>query len=96
MFDATNDIGKRVVVSYDDGACAVIAESADGTALVDDLQQALHDAGITLTLTRERDDSTENALHHRDYVASKDTQRWQILVGTVRNKPGTAILTALP
>ena len=85
-----------MVVSYDDGACAAIAETADGTAVVDDLQQALRDAGIALTLARERDDSAENALHHRDYVASKDAQRWQILIGTVRDKPGTAILTALP
>jgi hypothetical protein len=38
----------------------------------------------------------EKSLHHRDYVASKDTLKWQILVGTVRDKPGAAMLTAAP
>jgi hypothetical protein len=96
VFDATNDIGKRVVVSDDDGACSAIAERADGAAVQRGLEQALRDAGIAFTLTREADDSDEKSLHHRDYVASKDKLQWHILVGTVRDKPGTAMLTATP
>jgi hypothetical protein len=96
VFDATNDIGKRVLVSADSGACSAIAETADGAAVARDLEQGLHDAGITVTLTAETDDSADNALHHRDYVATKDTLRWHILVGTVRDRPGTAMLTVAP
>ena len=96
VFDATNDIGKRVLVSADSGACSTVAETADGAAVASDLEQALRQSGITVTLTQETDDSAENALHHRDYIATKDTLRWHILVGTVRDKPGTAMLTVTP
>jgi hypothetical protein len=96
VFDATNTVGKFVVVSGDGGACSAIAEIADGAAVEGDLEQLLHDAGIAFTLTQEQDDSVEKSLHHRDYVASKDKLQWHILAGTVRDKPGTAMLTALP
>jgi hypothetical protein len=96
VFDASDATGKFVVVSGDSGACSAIAETADGSALVDDLEQLLRAAGIAFTLMREQDDSVEKSLYHRDYVASKDTLKWQILVGTVRDKPGTAMLTAAP
>ena len=96
VFDATNTIGKRVVVSYDSGACAAIAESADGAAVLGGLEQALRDAGIGFTVTKDGDDSAEKSLHHRDYLASKDSLQWHILAGTVNDKPGTAMLTATP
>jgi hypothetical protein len=96
VFDATNEVGKRVVVSGDSGACSAVGETADGEAVVADLEQALRDNGIAFRLTQERDDSAEKALHQRSYLASKDTLQWQILVGTVLDKPGTAMLTALP
>ncbi len=96
VFDATNAVGKFVVVSNDDGSCAAIAQRADGAALTADLEQSLRAAGIAFTVTQDKDDSAENSLHHRDYAASKDTLRWHILVGTVRDKPGTAMLTAMP
>jgi hypothetical protein len=96
VFDASDATGKFVVVSGDGGACSAIAETADGGALVDDLERSLRQAGIAFTLTREQDDSVEKSLHQRGYVASKDTSQWQILVGTVRDRPGTAMLTATP
>jgi len=96
VFDATNAIGKFVVVSADTGACSAIAERADGDAVAGDLEQSLHDAGIAFRLTQETDDSAEKALHHRDYVASKERLQWHILLGTVRDQPGTAMLTAMP
>jgi hypothetical protein len=96
VFDASDATGKFVVVSGDSGTCSAIAETADGSAVVDDLEQLLRAGGFAFTLTREQDDSVEKSLHHRDYVASKDTLQWQILVGTVRDKPGAAMLTAAP
>lgn len=96
VFDATNAIGKFVVLSADSGSCSAVAEIADGAAVMSDLEQALHEVGIAFQVTNETDDSVEKSLHHREYVASKDKLRWQILVGTVRDKPGTAILTANP
>ncbi len=96
VFDASDATGKFVVVSGDAGGCATIAQTADGAAVAQDLEQSLRAAGIAFTLTHEQDDSVEKSLHHRDYVASKDTLQWQILVGTVRDRPGTAMLTAAP
>ncbi len=96
VFDASDATGKFVVVSGDAGACSAIAQTADGAAVAEDLEQSLRAAGITFALTREQDDSVEKSLHHRDYVASKGTLQWQILVGTVRDRPGTAMLTAVP
>jgi hypothetical protein len=93
VFDASNADGKFVVVSADNGACSAVAELVDGEALATDLEQSLRDAGIAFRLTQETDDSAEKSLHHREYLASKDTLRWQILVGTVRDKPGTAMLS---
>ncbi len=96
VFDATNAIGKRVVVSYDSGACSAIAETADGAAVQSDLEQALRDAGIGFSVTLDADNSAEKSLHHREYLASKGTLQWHILLGTVRDTPGTTILTAEP
>lgn len=96
VFDATNSIGKFVVLSTDSGSCSAVAESADGATVMNDLEQALRESGIAFQVTNETDDSVEKSLHHRQYVASKDKLRWQILVGTVRDKPGTAMLTTNP
>jgi hypothetical protein len=96
VFDATDATGKFVVVSPDSGACSTIAEIADGAAVLDQLERALHAAGIAIQVTKDADDSAEKSLHHRDYVASKDRLQWRILVGTVGDKPGTAMLTATP
>jgi hypothetical protein len=96
VFDATNATGKFVVVSADAGACSAIAETADGAAVADDLEQSLRDAGIAFRLAQETDDSAEKSLHHRDYVASRDKLKWRIMVGTVRDQPGTAMLTVSP
>jgi hypothetical protein len=96
VFDASDATGKFVVVSGDDGSCSAIAAIADGAAVSADLERSLRAAGFAFTLTREQDDSVEKSLHHRDYVVSKDKLQWRILVGTVIDKPGTAMLTAAP
>ena len=96
VFDATDTAGKFVVVSEDSGICSAIAELADGAAVIVDLETDLRDSGADFTLAAETDDAVEQAVRHREYVVSQDRQAWQILISIVRDKPGTAMLTAQP
>ena len=97
VFDATNLSGKFVVVSSDDGICATIADRAKGLELTAALEENLRQASIAFRLAIERDDKAETALHHREYLATRDRRIWRILIATV-NDPngGRAMLTAAP
>jgi hypothetical protein len=95
VFDASNMVGKFVLVSEDGGSCSVVAEMASGPGVITDLEQDLNDARITFKVTAERADAEEKALKHREYQASQGERGWLLLVSTVKNaEGGQAMLTA--
>ena len=95
VFDASNKVGKFVLVSEDGGSCSVIAEMASGPVVITDLEQDLNDAKITFKVTAEKADAEETALKHREYQASQGEREWLLLVSTVKDPDGgQAMLTA--
>ena len=95
VFDASNNVGKFVLVSEDGGSCSVVAEMASGPVVITDLEQDLNDARISFKVTAERADAEEKALKHREYQASQGQRGWLLLVSTVKDsKGGQAMLTA--
>lgn len=101
VFDASNATGKFVLLSSDDGVCAVITEQAGDRETVRGLEQSLKDARAMFRMVIERDDKHNPALHHREYLATKGNRAWRILLATVRDGvpgggPGRAMLTAAP
>ena len=97
VFDASNATGKLVLLSSDDGICAVLTDHADDQETARALQQALSNAGMKFHLVIERDDKPDPHLHHREYVAARAGRAWRILAATVRDSsPGQAMLTAAP
>jgi hypothetical protein len=95
VFDASNKVGKFVLVSEDGGSCSVIAEMANGPVVITDLEQALNDAKIAFKVTAEKSDAKEAVLKHREYQASQGEREWLLLVSTVKDPiGGQAMLTA--
>ncbi len=95
VFDASNKDGKFVLVSEDLGSCSVLAEIASGPAVLSDLEQDMQDAQIAFKVTGEKADAEENALKHREYVASQGQREWLLLVSIVKDPAGgQAMLTA--
>lgn len=97
VFDASTQAGKLVLISENGGSCSAMAEAANGTEVVQDLEQVMRAAHVTFTMTHEDDDTEEKVLHHREYVASQGSHQWQMLVSTVRGTAsGEAMLTTNP
>jgi hypothetical protein len=97
VYDATTPAGKLVLVSQDGGSCSVVADQANGTALLDRLDADLKAAGITYTITADGPDPQEKALHNRAYDASFGGRRWLMLISTVSGAAGgEAMLTTNP
>jgi hypothetical protein len=95
VFDASNQVGKFVLISDDAGGCSTVAELADGQAVIAALEADLRQAGISFAPGRDADDPEERQLRHREYTASTGTRTWRIVVGTVRDRQGgQAMLTA--
>ncbi|MBV8524549.1 MAG: hypothetical protein JOY71_20905 [Acetobacteraceae bacterium] len=93
-YDASNEPGKLVVVSNDDGTCSVVTEEADPGAVVSALERDLRDAGITFQKVSEKQDPLENALTHRIYDITHGDRTWSILVSTAGGEHGgQAMLT---
>ena len=95
VFDASDPVGKFVLVSSDDGICAVITDQAGDRDVVAAFERALRDAAVRFRMVIERDDKLNPVLHHREYLATRSGQAWRILVATVRDG-GQAMLTAAP
>ena len=94
VFDASNKVGKFVLVSEDGGSCSVIAEMANGPVVITDLEQALNDAKIAFKVTAEKSDAKGAVLKHREYQASQGEREWLLLVSTVKDPiGGQAMLT---
>ena len=97
VFDASDPEGKFVLVSSDDGICAVITYRAGDAETAQGLEHALSGASVRFRLVIERDDKLNPKLHHREYLAARGKQAWRILAATVRDTdPGQAMLTAAP
>jgi hypothetical protein len=95
VFDASNKVGKFVLVSEDGGSCSVVAARAKGAGVISDLEQDLNDAKINFKVTAEKADAEEKALKHREYQASQGERKWLLLVSTVKDSDGgQAMLTA--
>ncbi len=97
VFDGSNDTGKFVLVSSDDGLCSVVTDKATGQAVADALEAGLRKAGLSFRMAIERDDKAVPAIHDREYLATKDGRGWRILAATVKDPAGgEAMLTAAP
>jgi hypothetical protein len=97
VFDASNPVGKFVLVSSDDGICSVITDRAGDQETAKGLEHALAEAGARFRLVAERDDKLNPKLHHREYLAARGNRAWKILAATVReDTAGQAMLTAAP
>jgi hypothetical protein len=97
VYDATNQVGKFVLVSWDSGTCATVAEHASGAAIASNLEQDMREAQISFKMTVDSDDAEEKSLHRREYLASLGAHEWRVIVGTVRDPAGgQAILTLNP
>lgn len=97
VYNATTAAGKLVLVSQDGGSCSVVAESAQGAALLDQLETDLKAAGIAYNVTADGPDPLEKDLHNRAYDASSGGKHWLMLVSTVNDSAGgEAMLTTNP
>jgi hypothetical protein len=95
-FDASDPAGKFVLISDDRGGCSVIAQRANGPAVLASLENDMRRAGISLKLSHDAPDAQEAKLQVRDYTASLGGSTWRIVVGTVRDQQGgQAMLSAV-
>lgn len=95
VFDASNKDGKFVLVSEDGGSCSAIAQAANGTRVIADLEQDLNAARIAFKVTSEKSDAEEKNLRHREYMATQGDRGWLLLVSIVKDPSiGQAMLTA--
>jgi hypothetical protein len=92
VFDASNKDGKFVLVSEDGGSCSAIAEIANGTGVIANLEQDLNAAKIAFKMTGEKNDSEERALKHREYLATQGDRQWLLLVSTVKDANGGQVM----
>lgn len=96
-FDGSAENAKLVLVSSDDGLCSVVTNQATQQQVADALEAGLRQAGLDFRLVIERDDAHVDAIHNREYLATKNKQGWRILASTVKgDKGGEAMLTAAP
>ncbi|HVB66279.1 MAG TPA: hypothetical protein VNE67_00295 [Acetobacteraceae bacterium] len=97
VYDATTPAGKLVLVSQDGGSCSVVAENAQGKALLDRLDADLKSAGIAYKITADGPDPLEKDLRNRAYDAAAGDRKWLMLVSTVSDPAGgEAMLTTNP
>jgi|SRR5579871_5290920 len=95
VFDASNKDGKFVLVSEDGGSCSAIADAANGTGVIANLEQDMNAAKMTFKMTAEKIDAVEKNLKHREYLASLAGREWLLLISTVKDpEVGQAMLTA--
>ena len=97
VFDASDNEGKFVVASSDDGICSVATDVARQAAIVAALESDLNGAGIAFRLVIERDDKTIPDIHDREYLATRNGRSWRILLATVKDAAGgQAMITGAP
>ena len=92
VYDATTPAGRLVLVSQDGGSCSVVADKANGSALLDRLDADLKAAGVTYKITADGPDPQEKALHNRAYDASLGGRHWLMLISTVGGAAGGVVM----
>jgi hypothetical protein len=96
-FDASAAATKLVLVSSDDGICSAVTDQAQQQLVADALEAGFRQAGLAFRLVIERDDARVNAIHDREYLATRDKRGWRVLAATVQgDQGGEAMLTAAP
>ena len=95
-FDGSNDSGKFVLVSSDDGLCSAVTDKASTADMTKALEAGFAQAGLAFRMVIERDDSHEASIHDREYLAARNGNGWRVLVATVKDGQGQAMLTAGP
>jgi len=95
-FDGSNGSGKFALVSSDDGLCSVVTDQMQAQPLTQALEDAFTRLGLRFKPVIERDDAREVAIHQREYLATLDKTGWRILVATVKDGTGEAMLTGGP
>jgi hypothetical protein len=97
VFDASDNEGKFVVASSDDGICSAVTNKVAQSALITALETDLRQSGIAFRLVIERDDKNIPDIHDREYLATKGGRSWRILMATVKDPSGgQAMITGAP
>ena len=97
VFDASDNEGKFVVASSDDGICSVATDVVTQAASIAALEAMLSGAGIAFRLVIERDDKAIPDIHDREYLATRNGRSWRILLATVKDAAGgQAMITGAP
>ena len=95
-FDGSNDSGKFVLVSSDDGLCSVVTDKASTADMTKAIEAGFVQAGLAFRMVIERDDAHEASIHDREYLAARNGNGWRVLVATLKDGQGQAMLTAGP
>lgn len=95
-FDGSNDSGKFVLVSSDDGLCSVVTDKASMVDVTKAIEAGFVQAGLAFRMVIERDDAHEASIHDREYLAARNGNGWRVLVATLKDGQGQAMLTAGP
>lgn len=95
-FDGSNESGKFVLVSSDDGLCSVVTDKATTADMTKAIEAGFLQAGLAFRLVIERDDKNEKNIHDREYLAARNGNGWRVLVATLKDGQGQAMLTAGP
>ena len=96
-FDGSVPGTKLVLVSSDDGICAVVTNAMKKDPARAALEEAMRYAGAKFRLAIDRDDTAEKALHFFEYLATRGNRSWRIQLAAVNNdEGGQAMLTAAP
>ena len=80
VYDASNPTGRYVILSHDDGSCAVLTKDSDGPAMTAGLEAALARAGVVAILALERTDPDVPGTRHRTYHAAGAGRSWTIIL----------------
>jgi hypothetical protein len=80
VYDASNPTGRYVILSHDDGSCAVLTKESDGPAMTAGLESALSRAGVVAILALERTDPDVPGTRHRIYNAAGAGRSWTIIL----------------
>ena len=95
VFDASNQVGKFVLVSEDGGSCSAVAEMASGPVVISELELDLSAAKVAVAATADKVDREEATLKHREYQVSLGKRGWLLVVSVVRDPAGgRAMVTA--
>ena len=82
VYDVSYQADRLALVSADDGSCSAYAEVADPAQTVQNLQQAMQEGQVPLTVQGDHPDQRDPSLQHRDYRATLAGRPYLVLVTT--------------